>query len=92
MPTHSFELTNRFEKFLDDGVRSGRFQDAGEMVREGLRLLEQRERENEAKLEWLRAAVQEGVDDIERGDYVTLRSNQEIDDLIHDLRAERSVG
>jgi antitoxin ParD1/3/4 len=44
------------------------------VVREGLRLLEQREREDKARIEWLRAAAKEGFDDIDRGDFVTLRS------------------
>jgi antitoxin ParD1/3/4 len=41
------------------------------VVREGLRLLEQREREDQAKIEWLRTAAKEGFDDIERGDSPT---------------------
>jgi len=52
------------------------------VVREGLRLLEQREQEDQATIEWLRAAAKGGFDDIERGDYVTLRSDKEIDDFI----------
>jgi antitoxin ParD1/3/4 len=61
------------------------------VVREGLRLLEQREQEDKAKIDWLRAAAKEGFADIERGDYVTLRSGQEIDDLIDQLGVEASA-
>jgi putative addiction module CopG family antidote len=39
----------------ETGVASGRFSNASEMVREALRLLEQREAEDRAKLEWLRS-------------------------------------
>ena len=61
------------------------------MVREGLRLLEQRELENHAKLEWLRAAADEGFDDIERGDYEDLSSGHEIDELVDKVRREVSA-
>jgi hypothetical protein len=42
-------------------------------------------------LEWLRRAAKEGFDDIERGDYVTLRSGKEIEDFIDRLGEEASV-
>jgi antitoxin ParD1/3/4 len=73
MPTRNVNLTEHFDRFIEAGITSGRFSNASEVVREGLRLLEQREREDQAKIEWLRAAAKEGFDDIECGDYVTLR-------------------
>ena len=36
----------------------------------------------------LRAAVKEGIGDIERGDYTTLRSREEIEDFMRQLREE----
>ncbi len=97
MPTRNVNLTEHFDKFIEAGVDSGRFSNASEVVREGLRLLEQRELEDRAKLEWLRAAAKEGFDAIDRGDYVTLSSEKELDaffDQIHEevaaeLAAER---
>jgi antitoxin ParD1/3/4 len=91
MPTRNVNLTEHFDRFIEAGITSGRFSNASEVVREGLRLLEQREREDKAKLEWLRAAAKEGFDDIERGDYVTLRSAAEIDDFIDQLGEEASA-
>jgi len=91
MPTRNVNLTEHFERFIEAGITSGRFSDASEVVREGLRLLEQREQEDKAKLEWLRGAAKEGFDDIERGDYVTLRSGKEIDDFIDRLGEEASA-
>jgi antitoxin ParD1/3/4 len=88
MPTRNVNLTEHFDRFIENGITSGRFSNASEVVREGLRLLEQREQEDKAKLEWLRTAVKEGIDDIERGDYVTLHSGQEIDSFMRRLRKE----
>lgn len=90
MPTRNVNLTDHFDRFIEAGVRSGRFSNS-EVVREGLRLLEQREQEDKAKLEWLRAAAQEGFDAIERGDYVTLRSPREIEEFVRQIGEEVSA-
>jgi len=47
MPTRNVNLTDHLDGFIERGITSGRFSDASEMVREGLRLLEQREQEDE---------------------------------------------
>ena len=86
MPTRNVNLTEHFDRFIQTGVTSGRFSNANEVVREGLRLLEQREQEDTAKLEWLRAAAKEGFDAADRGDYVALRSDREIDDFVDRVR------
>ncbi len=57
-------------------------------MREGLRLREQREQEDKAKLKWLRGAADEGFEDAVRGDYVSLRSDREIDSLVDRMRQE----
>ncbi len=51
MPTHTVHLTEDSEKFVAAGIESGRFGDASGAVREGLRLLEEREAEDRANLE-----------------------------------------
>ncbi len=45
MPTRNVNLTEHFDRFIETGITSGRFSNASEVVREGLRLLEQREQE-----------------------------------------------
>ena len=54
MPTRNVNLTEHFDRFIETGITSGRFSNASEVVREGLRLLEQHEQEDRAKVEWLR--------------------------------------
>ena len=100
MPTRNVNLTEHFDRLIESGITSGRFSNASEVVREGLRLLERREQEDNAKIEWLRAAAKEGFDQLDRGDYVTLNSEEDLDaflDQIHEevsaeLAAERKRG
>jgi antitoxin ParD1/3/4 len=91
MPTRNVDLTEHLDRFIETGITSGRFSNASEVVREGLRLLEQREEDETAKLEWLRKAAKEGFDDADRGDYVTLSSDQEIDTFVDQVRRDVSV-
>jgi antitoxin ParD1/3/4 len=56
----SYSLGPYFENFVRRQVRSGRFASASEVVREGLRLVEEREAEREARLDALRAEITRG--------------------------------
>ena len=61
MPTRNVVLTDRQEKLVEDLVKSGRYQNASEVLRDGLRLVEQREAEDADKLKALRAAARAGA-------------------------------
>lgn len=50
----------RWEKFVEQAVRSGRYGSASEVVREGLRLVEEREARLIGLREMLAAAIAEG--------------------------------
>ena len=60
MPTRNVNLTEDLDRFVAKKVRTGRYENASEVVRAGLRSLERQEREFEAKLAALRAAIDEG--------------------------------
>ena len=60
MPTRNVNLTQELDRFVLARVESGRFENASEVVRAALRTLEREERLYEAKLEALRAAIDEG--------------------------------
>ncbi|MDO9260641.1 MAG: type II toxin-antitoxin system ParD family antitoxin [Flavobacteriaceae bacterium] len=53
----SISLGNHFENFIEESLSKGRFQNASEVVRAGLRLLE----EDENRLLVLKNAIQEGI-------------------------------
>ena len=61
MPS-SYVLGNHFEGFVREQIDSGRYQSASEVIRDGLRLLEERAAFKQAKLEALRADIQAGID------------------------------
>ena len=85
MPTRNVHLTEYFDSFIEIGVNSGRFSNASEVVREGLRLLEQREAEDAAKLAWLRSAAQESFVAIERGEGIRFHSVNEMAGFIDQI-------
>lgn len=67
MPTRNVVLTDRQAELIEDLVESGHYQNASEVLREGIRLVEQRIAEDRARLANLRAAIQVGLDDVEAG-------------------------
>lgn len=79
MPTRNVVLTDHHEKLIDTLVRSGRYQNASEILREGIRLVEQREKEDAAKLEALRDAVRVGWEALERGESRSFSSFEEME-------------
>ncbi len=63
-------IGERWEGFVDSAVKSGRYSSASEVVREGLRLVEEREQKLSALREMVNASIERGGqntdDDIER--------------------------
>lgn len=60
MPTRNVNLTDELDRFVAKKVKAGRYENASEVVRAGLRSLERDEREFNSKLAGLRAAIDEG--------------------------------
>ena len=69
MPTRNINLTPEMDKFVARRIRNGQYANASEVLRAGLRALEQDEQESAAKIEALRSAIQAGIDSgVAKGD------------------------
>jgi antitoxin ParD1/3/4 len=69
-PRMNVSLTPRLSRFVDERVRSGMYESPSEVVRESLRLLEQREQERQADLAHVKSAVAAGLRAADSGDLV----------------------
>ena len=85
MPTRNVVLTEHHEQLIGSLVDSGRYQNASEVLREGLRLVGQREAEDAARIDALRQAVDTGLRDIDAGRYDVLGTRSEIADYLHGI-------
>ena len=59
MPS-SYTLGDHFETFVKEQVEGGRYATASEVIRDGLRLLEQEQQHRQAVLDGLRAEIDKG--------------------------------
>ena len=73
-------LTPELEKLVNDELKSGPYKSAGEVVREGLRLVRLRRKHLAA----LRRELQIGLDEIERSEFVEYDS---VDELFEDIES-----
>jgi antitoxin ParD1/3/4 len=92
MPTRNVHLTEHYDSFIAAGIEDGRYSNASEAVRAGLRLLEQREQEDRAKIEWLRGATQDAFAAFDRGEGVALNPAGGINGFVGEIVAEARAG
>ncbi len=80
MATTSIDLGQHFTGFLRQLKESGRYRNVSEAVRAGLRLLEQEESENRAKIEWLRQELAAGE--------ISGESDSALNEIFAEVKAE----
>ncbi|MDZ4729946.1 MAG: type II toxin-antitoxin system ParD family antitoxin [Xanthomonadales bacterium] len=78
MKNTSITLGEHFDQYITDQLASGRYRTASELIREGLRLHEERE----LKLAALKAAIEEGVASGLVSEFSFDQLNQELDTLM----------
>ena len=69
MATRNINLTDALDRFVAEKVSSGSYQNASEVVRAGLRLLQVEEEARAERIKRLKAEIQPAIDDIEAGRY-----------------------
>jgi len=86
MPTRNISLTPKQDAFVEKLVKAGEYQNASEALRDALRALEQRRREDELKLKALRIQIKAGIDAIKEGNFVDVKEGQ-LDGYLEELKA-----
>jgi antitoxin ParD1/3/4 len=84
MRTRNVVLSEHQYELVEALVLSGRYQNASEVLREGLRLIEERERVEEAKLKALKQAARHGWADVSAGRYADAADDQ-LEDFVGQL-------
>ena len=85
MATRNVNLTQHYSDFVDHLIASGRYKNASEVLRAGLRLLEQSTTEEEHKLAMLRNLAAEGFEQIDQGQGIELPSQKRLSSHIAKL-------
>lgn len=85
MPTRNVNLTEHYHKFVEAQVRSGRFKNASEVMRAGLRLLETEAAADATKLDILRRLAAEGFEDLDQGRGAELDTLEELSNFISQI-------
>ena len=88
MATRNVVLTERQEALIDALLKSGRYQNASEVLREGLRLIEQREAEDAAKLAALKDAARLGIASFEAGEFRDFADPKDLQKHLKDVAAK----
>ena len=76
MPTRNLVLSDHQHALVENLVQLGRYQNASEVLRDGLRLVEARERMEQAKLDALRQAARQGWTDVSAGRYIDVADDR----------------
>jgi antitoxin ParD1/3/4 len=63
-------LSPELEHLVEEKVKSGMYNSASEVIRAGLRLLQEQDELRQIRLRELKREVQQGLDEIERGEVV----------------------
>ena len=69
-------LTKELDGYVNEKVQSGLYNSASEVIRDGLRLLKERDARREAELARLRAELDIGIEQIENGQYIDVTAEE----------------
>ena len=88
MPTRNVVITAKQSQLIDQWVAAGDYQNASEVLREGLRLVEQSKIDFQMRLEAFRQAVKLGIADFDDGNYQTFESDAALEADLDAMTAE----
>ncbi len=91
MATRNVVLSQHQHELVEALVKSGRYQNASEVLREGLRLVEREHAQEAAKVAVLRRAADEGWSDLAAGRFDDIE-DESLDDFIGQLGTRAAAG
>ncbi|HWL08393.1 MAG TPA: type II toxin-antitoxin system ParD family antitoxin [Planctomicrobium sp.] len=93
MPTRNINLTEHYDQFIEEQVEAGKYQNASEVLRAGLRLLEQQAQTEKQQLSLLKKLAKEGFDSLNQGEGLAFSSENTLRNAITKIgrRAAKSV-
>ena len=91
MPTRNVVLTDQQELFVGELVTAGRYQNASEVLREGLSLLEDQDHLRQAELEDVLAGVIKGFDQVKRGEFAEGTGEEAIERAFNHAAKKRGL-
>jgi antitoxin ParD1/3/4 len=78
MPTRNINITGHLDQFVEDLVVAGRYKNASEVLRAGLRLLERQTQTEEEKLTLLKKLAADGFRSLDQGQGLTVASENDL--------------
>lgn len=91
MPTRNIVLTGRQDEFVAELIDSGRYKSASEVLRDGLRLLEDDVGRRRAELESIRDGITQGLAEAERGEFAPGSGEEAVARAFRHARDKRGV-
>jgi putative addiction module CopG family antidote len=82
-------LTPQLSSFVDELVTSGEYANASEVLREGLRVLKERRETRALELAEIRQRIALGLNQLDKGDGVTLTPDALVSGLMEKARSKR---
>lgn len=82
MPTQNVNLTPELNEFVKKKVESGDFNNASEVHRAALVTMRKQEEERQARIAFLRGEIQNGIDDINDGNFTEIEGSDDLQDLM----------
>ncbi|CAN5248780.1 hypothetical protein BH20ACI1_BH20ACI1_11610 [soil metagenome] len=84
----NISLPPELENLINEKVKSGLYDSAGEVIRESLRLLQEQDELRRIRKDELRREIMLGVEQIRRGEYIELKTSEDFTELAEKIKKE----
>lgn len=82
MPTRNINLTEHYDRFVEEQVDAGKYKNASEVLRAGLRLLEQQAQTDAQKLALLKRLATDGFEALDQGQGLSFSGEKQLAEAV----------